>query len=158
MAGVTSKIHINILPSTEQHLPQIIQIAEQTNINKWKFEDYQKEIQNPDSIILSAFFDSKVAGFLAARLISSESSVEIYNIAVSPKNQNKNIGTRLLDYLIKALKDKSKESIKTIFLEVRKSNSKAISFYEKNQFRAFGKRNNFYTHPTEDAVLMKRDL
>lgn len=40
------------------------------------------------------------------------------------------------------------------YLEVRESNLGAISFYEKLGFERVGIRKNFYTAPTENAVLM----
>jgi ribosomal-protein-alanine N-acetyltransferase len=43
-----------------------------------------------------------------------------------------------------------------ISLEVRESNSPAISLYEKFGFLVEGKRKNFYSVPTEDALIMTK--
>ena len=41
-----------------------------------------------------------------------------------------------------------------VTLEARASNEPAIALYESAGFRQVGVRRNFYTAPTEDAVLM----
>ena len=41
-----------------------------------------------------------------------------------------------------------------ISLEVRKSNSAAVSLYEKLGYEKVGERKKFYTDPQEDAVIM----
>ena len=43
-----------------------------------------------------------------------------------------------------------------VSLEVRKSNTPAISLYVKYDFKEMGIRKNFYSKPCEDAVIMTR--
>ena len=45
-----------------------------------------------------------------------------------------------------------------LYLEVRESNDSARALYTSEGWETFGKRNNYYSHPLEDAVLMKKDL
>ena len=40
-----------------------------------------------------------------------------------------------------------------VTLEVRKSNENAIALYEKCGFKKIGERKNFYSKPTEDALI-----
>ena len=42
-------------------------------------------------------------------------------------------------------------------LEVRESNTPAISLYESLGFELLGKRKNFYSNPTESALIYKRE-
>ena len=42
-----------------------------------------------------------------------------------------------------------------MLLEVRKSNKAAIDLYEKYQFTRLGERKNYYSNPTEDAIIME---
>ena len=44
--------------------------------------------------------------------------------------------------------------VKFLTLEVRESNSKAISLYEKFGFKSLGKRKNYYQDNGEDALIM----
>lgn len=46
--------------------------------------------------------------------------------------------------------------VNRIDLEVRASNSVAISFYKRHGFEDVGIRKNYYTNPKEDALLMSR--
>ena len=41
-------------------------------------------------------------------------------------------------------------------LEVRASNEPAIALYRKHGFEEAGRRKNYYTKPTEDAIIMTR--
>lgn len=82
---------------------------------------------------------------------------EILNIATHPKHQGKGIGKKLLDSLMKQLKN---EHFERIYLEVRTSNQRAIDLYESLGFNQIGERPNYY--PTkkgrEDALLYAIEL
>jgi hypothetical protein len=41
-----------------------------------------------------------------------------------------------------------------VTLEVRETNAPAIALYQKHDFVPVGRRKNYYTSPTEDAILM----
>jgi ribosomal-protein-alanine N-acetyltransferase len=135
-----------------------LEIAKETNIDAWTVENYQSEITRSDSIVLKAADGNGSVGFLIARIVPGQSSAydaEIYNIAVKVDNQRSGIGKLLLDNLIDRLRS---ESVESVWLEVRKSNDKAISFYKRNGFTQISRRPAFYANPVEDAVLMKINL
>ena len=50
------------------------------------------------------------------------------------------------------------KKIESYFLEVRKSNSAAISLYTKMGYKDIGVRKNFYEKPVEDAVIMSKTM
>ncbi len=85
----------------------------------------------------------------------SKSECEIYNIAVKREFQNRGIGNKLLDKLVLLAKEYNSQSI---WLEVRSSNTKAVNFYQKNNFRQIYERKNFYSNPVENAIVMRRNL
>ena len=61
----------------------------------------------------------------------------------------------LCDALIKELLRRAKAlGLATVTLEVRAGNAAAIALYQKNGFVPVGRRKNYYTAPTEDAILM----
>ncbi len=84
-----------------------------------------------------------------------DAECEIYNIGVKKEFQNLGVGCKILTRLIRLLKE---YGCRAIWLEVRKSNESAIGFYKKNAFKQIYERNNFYSRPSENAVVMKRDL
>ena len=74
---------------------------------------------------------------------------EILRIAVKPDRRKKGIGKKLLD---RAVKTMASRGANEIFLEVRASNTDAISLYEKYGFIKTGVRKNYYENK-EDAIL-----
>ena len=79
----------------------------------------------------------------------------INNIAVDPGFRRSGVGTALLSGLIRA---GTEEGLSRLCLEVRASNTAAVSLYEKNGFHRVGARRGYYTAPKEDAVLFDKDL
>jgi ribosomal-protein-alanine N-acetyltransferase len=65
------------------------------------------------------------------------------------------LGALILDAIIKLCKV---EGCARVTLELRKSNSVARALYEKYGFVAVGERPNFYSNPSENAILMDKIL
>ena len=92
----------------------------------------------------------RIVGYIGMYLSFEEG--EITNVAVSSSYRKRGYGQRL----IQAAKDKAADrNIKSILLEVRKSNASAVSLYRRNGFEQVGIRKNFYERPAEDAIIMK---
>lgn len=118
----------------------------------WNYNVFKAELTNGNSKYLVAKINNEVVGF--AGLIPVLDEADISNIVVHKDYRNKKIGSLLL----KALLDLATSlNIKTINLEVRKSNIAAIKLYEKYGFEVCGVRKNYY-HNVHDAILMKKDL
>ncbi len=92
-----------------------------------------------------------VLGYVGISAIIDEGYIT--NIAVFPEFRNMGVATALLENLFGFAKQ---NSLSFISLEVRESNNPAISLYEKLGFKVEGKRKNFYTHPTEAALIMTK--
>ena len=95
----------------------------------------------------------KVVGFLVARAIVAEA--EILNLCVAPEKRRSGLAEALLNTAVAELR---RTRVDRLFLEVRESNTPAISFYEKHQFRETGRRPGYYRDPDEAAVLMMKEL
>ena len=80
---------------------------------------------------------------------------QITNIATRPEYRRKGLGERVVCSLIEYAEA---EGLKIISLEVRESNSAAISLYEKLGFSRVGVRKNFYTLPRENAIVMTKNI
>jgi ribosomal-protein-alanine N-acetyltransferase len=92
-----------------------------------------------------------VLGYVGISAIIDEGYIT--NIAVFPEYRNMGVATALLENLFQFAKQ---NGLSFISLEVRESNSPAISLYEKFGFLVEGKRKNFYSAPTEDALIMTK--
>lgn len=91
-------------------------------------------------------FNDEVIGFLHVQLMFDE--INIINIAVSSKFQNKGYGYKLLEYLI------HKYPGKQFFLEVNIKNISAINLYKKIGFETINIRKAYYDGV--DALVMQR--
>ena len=119
--------------------------------NIFKNSAFSKEstdnLVKADNSFISAYLvDEKVCGYLM--VLDSIDVYEILAIATVEEYRNKGIAQELLD----------KIKTKDIFLEVRKSNKKAINFYKKNNFKQISIRKGYYSDPTEDAIIMKMEV
>ena len=103
-------------------------------------------IKGDNSFIYIYLIDDKVCGYLI--ILDSIDVYEILAIATVEEYRNKGIAQELLD----------KIKTKDIFLEVRESNQTAINFYKKNRFKEISIRKNYYSEPTENAVIMKLEV
>lgn len=103
-------------------------------------------IKGDNSFIYVYLIDSKVCGYLV--VLDSIDVYEILAIATIEEYRNKGIAQKLLN----------KIKIKNIFLEVRESNQTAINFYKKNKFKEISIRKNYYSEPTENAIIMKLEV
>jgi len=158
----TDSENIKILDFDANFADDILDIQTECGLSFWSKNDYLGELERADSIFKRAQKgDEKIIGFALVRLLIGNSnasnisfdSSEILNIAVRNSFQNKGIGQMIFDEILRALKEKN---IKEIWLEVRKSNDKAVIFYQKNNFERQFERKNYYSNPTENALVFRR--
>lgn len=116
----------------------------------WTYKQYKETLGREDLVFFVAEVDGQLVGYIGGKLLLDEA--EIYTIVVSKRFQKKKIARALL----KRFKEECRiKGVEAIFLEVRKSNKKARSFYRKNQFDVISSRTDYYTEPGEDALVMK---
>ena len=77
------------------------------------------------------------------------------NLAVAPEYRRKGIGRSLMQALTEVLHTQGMESL---FLEVRASNEAAIALYNEFGFVQVGTRKKYYVNPTEDALILRKEL
>jgi ribosomal-protein-alanine N-acetyltransferase len=136
-------------------IPSVQEIERECFLSAWSFDGYKNELLRDDSKALVVEMNDVIIGFAVMRLITSSDEAEILNIAVSEKFQNQGIGALLWKEIDGFLKS---NAVRSVWLEVRKSNFTAQAFYRRNGFAFCGERKNFYTNPTEDALVMKLNL
>lgn len=92
--------------------------------------------------------DNLIKGFLLYSEIYDR--IEINQIEVLTKYQQKHIASCLMEYLINIAKEKQ---LSNITLEVEENNYKAINLYHKYKFVKVAKRKGYYNGV--DAILME---
>jgi ribosomal-protein-alanine acetyltransferase len=90
-------------------------------------------------------------GFLAVRSIDRAHEMELLNLAVGPNWRRRGYASALVNAVLSECRERRFESV---FLEVRESNERALSFYKKHGFSQSGRRPNYYSSPVEAAVTM----
>ena len=93
----------------------------------------------------------KILAYCSMQTVLDEG--DILNVAVSPDRQREGIGYFLVDSMLKMAE---MIGIHIVHLEVREGNGTARRLYERLGFKEDGLRKNYYTDPTENAVLMTK--
>jgi ribosomal-protein-alanine N-acetyltransferase len=109
--------------------------------SNWNVRDYL------DHDFLVAIVGNSVAAFAIYRQLAPDER-ELLNIAVAPEFRRKGIARALWNRVITGFRG-------YVFLEVRASNSAAISLYKSLNFKEISIRQNYYQSPPEAAIVMK---
>lgn len=78
--------------------------------------------------------------------------LEIFNFCVKENYQRSGIGTKIMNYAFNLFTSKG---LKSSILEVRESNKKAISFYEKLGYIQISIRKKYYSN-NENALILQK--
>ena len=146
-------IDISILPMKPEHVSEVAQIEKLCFSDPWSENSIAGELNNQFSLWLVAIYEGRVVGYIGSQ--SAVDEADMMNLAVLPEYRSHKIGTMLVETLEKQLREQGSYAL---FLEVRESNLPAISLYEKLGFCAVGVRPNYYFHPKENAIIMRKEL
>lgn len=140
----------------EEDIPFVLEIENLSFSIPWHEAAFRGEIGNfpfsmPFAIVHKA--QKKVIGYIILWNLREE--VQISNFAVHPSHRRMKIGERVLR---RVLTEIQKQGAKYVFLEVRPSNAAARSLYGKLGFRVVKSRKDYYSLPTEDALIMGKWL
>ncbi|MBL8026972.1 MAG: ribosomal protein S18-alanine N-acetyltransferase [Fibrobacteres bacterium] len=94
----------------------------------------------------------RVVAYIALRITLDEA--ELLRIGVLKEFRRLGLGRKMVDFAFESLRNKG---CKSIFLEVKASNEKAISLYSASGFAISGRRPRYYRNG-EDAILMQKVL
>ncbi len=141
-----------IFPMTTHHVPQIAQLEALCFSDPWSEDSVASELDNELSLWLVAVEGDRVAGYVGSQTVLGES--DMMNIAVHPDFRRRGIAEQLVGALVAALKEQGSYQLT---LEVRASNEPAQRLYEKLGFAQVGRRKNYYHHPKEDALILRKE-
>ncbi len=123
-------------------------------ISGLKKEDLDSYKDEKDKLLLLLLSEKRPIAFLAISLSLEEAEVDY--LAILKDEEGKGYSKRLLQDAFEILR--REHQTKTIFLEVRESNTRAISLYEKNGFALYRRRKGYYLSPVEDALCYRKEL
>ena len=115
----------------------------------WTKEGFLSAVDNSHAIVLAAFYEGEMTGFLCGTAVCEEGTVDL--LGVLPSFRHKGIARELLE---RFLAECRRRSVSRLSLEVRESNWPARELYYKMGFLPVGKRTGFYKQPEEDALIL----
>ncbi len=142
-----------IVPMREDHVAQVAALEQICFSDPWSEASILGELHNPLSMWFVCENDGVVTGYIGAQAVPPEADVMI--IAVAPDCRRQGIGAKLLCTMTDVLHSRG---IEALFLEVRPSNTAAIALYERSGFEQVGRRTKYYVNPTEDALILRKEL
>jgi ribosomal-protein-alanine N-acetyltransferase len=129
------------------------------HLSHWSEDSYYRLV-NDDGFTASFLAEIEdaaghpmIAGFVIFHVAGT--NCEVYNIAVDARHARTGIGKQLMNTVVN---ESLKRYASKVLLEVRKSNTNAIRFYEGFGFKVLGERKNYYSNPVEDAFVMEKGL
>jgi len=148
----TSSILIQAMVKND--LSEIMKIEKRSFNEPWSEKMFVEELSKPKpfsfSFVLRFRESPKILGYTCFRILAPE--VHLLTLAISPHLRNQGLGSYLLQWVLEKANEK-KASI--AFLEVRSSNTAALHLYKKHAFQELSRRKDYYSHPREDALILK---
>jgi ribosomal-protein-alanine N-acetyltransferase len=149
---------VRIAPMRHKDLPEVLAIEVVSFSLPWTEEMFQNDLARGTlaEVLVARPSDggptAPIAGYICIWVVSDE--LHINNLAVAPPWRRRGIAKHLLQA---ALEFGQERGARQAFLEVRASNQAAQRLYRQFAFAPVGARTRYYTHPIEDAVVMRRD-
>ena len=131
----------------------VAEMEQQIFSDSWSEKSVLETVQQKQSVCFAAEKAGHLLGYLLAYHAADEA--EIARIAVQKEARRQGAAGKLMQALEHYCEQHKMEKL---LLDVRESNEAARSFYTKNGFVEDGIRQGFYVNPSEDAVLMSRQL
>lgn len=144
---------LTIRMAREQDIGEIARLEKEIFPDPWSPSALRETWGQKQARILGAWLHGQMAGYVIVYFAADES--EIARIAVDERFRRQGVAGAMLDEMERVLGGKG---IARLMLDVRKSNVAALGFYLSRGFKEDGIRKNFYTNPTEDAILMSHGL
>jgi len=144
---------MNIRKMKEADIPAVSKIEKLTHIQPWS-ENVLTDCYRSDYLCLVAEendYQKELKGYIILSQVLDEA--HLLNLCVSLKYQGFGLGRELT---ARGIKEVVERGARKMFLEVRRSNMRAIRLYESFGFSEIAIRTNYYqgSSISEDAVVM----
>ena len=136
---------------TESDIDAVAKMERAVFSDPWPRSAFVDVIDDDSWAGLIAEIDGIMVGYACFLIVDVEA--HLANIAVAEEHRRKSVAKHLLERIFIQTRERRCEFI---LLEVRPSNTEALSFYKKYGFRLLYQRPNYYRRPVEDALVMVR--
>lgn len=140
-----------IRPLLEKDIKKIVDLEEKIFGETLGYEMINHELTNP-LVWFLVIEENEIIGYIGGYFY--DGAGEIINFLIDDIYQHQGYGTKLFNSLVEKAKT---NNIKQITLEVKRSNTKGINFYRKNNFKEISVRKHYYKDG-EDAIVMMKEI
>lgn len=125
----------------------------------WSAETFWSELARPETRCYTVALDDRaeeraedqrVSGYAGLMVVGTQADVQ--TVAVAPSAGGRGLGGRLLRRMLDQARD---AGARTVMLEVRADNDRALNLYERNGFERIARRSGYYG-PGRDALILRR--
>lgn len=134
----------------ESDISRVSEIEADIFTSAWSSADFVYEIsENPFGYYCVWEENGRISGYIGLWLMFEQA--QITTLGVTKDERRKGIAKQLLDH---GIKHAFANKVTTISLEVRVSNTAALTLYSSFEFQIKGRREDYYQDNHEDAYLM----
>jgi ribosomal-protein-alanine N-acetyltransferase len=142
-------------PATLDDVAELARIEKAIHVAPWSADQFRSEIEKPYCRVLLLTddeTDAEIAGYVVFWLMFDEA--QILNIGVDLPHRGMGFAKKMIRQVVA---EALKKEIRKILLDVRKTNTAAISLYQAMRFTIRQVRKGFYSNG-EDAYTLLLDL
>ncbi len=144
---------IRFVPLAEEHIDSLMAIEHEAYAEPWTRTMFYEELRNDLSFFYVAFRDDEIIGYVGFWLVLDEA--HITTVVVKRPYRGRGLGWMLMEHILARARE---QGARIATLEVRVSNERAISLYQRMGFRTVGIRKGYYPRTGEDAQVMLLEL
>jgi ribosomal-protein-alanine N-acetyltransferase len=137
----------------EDDVPSVLRIEQAAYPFPWTGGNFLDSIRSGYLCRVARDDSRDIIGYFLMMLALDEA--HLLNITVDPAAQGRGYGLALLEHATECARTKA---MRSIMLEVRPSNHRALAIYERYGYTRIGLRRNYYPAPDstrENAIVMK---
>ena len=155
MSAVFKSVEAYFEPMREERVDEVLAIETKAYDHPWTRGNFVDSLRTGYQAQILGAGNTVIGYFVAMKGVDE---VHLLNITVDPERQREGWGRTMLDAL--ALWSRG-QGAQWLWLEVRASNARAQTIYERHGFKRVGERKGYYPNGTgrrEDAVVMSLKL
>lgn len=136
-----------------EDLSGIAEVERESAATPWTLEQLSTEFENEFAYLFCAEADGEIAGLCDIHIAYGDAHIN--EVAVSARHRRKGVASALIGEAVKATKQ---HGCAAVTLEVRSSSREARAFYDTQGFRMIGQKWGFYSDPTDDALVLQKEI
>ena len=146
-------MNCTVRPAAAGDLPALAALERECFSHPWSESSLAETMGNGRSLLLLAEREDEPLGYLGMEYVLDEGGIT--NVAVFSAHRRQGVADALLGELLRRA---AALGLATVTLEVREGKAPSVTLDQKHGFVPVGRRKNYYTSPTEDAILMTHTI